>query len=182
MSSPSSPSHYYIDPASKSCQEWWLGRSVELASRGSLGISGLTASLFDLPVSSVPTSQSPRPTHIPPLSAVQSVEAAISTFRLALPFVFLDHDTNAPRPDVEPYDGLSDPWWIMLHANLYTAEMLMYKELAHHLQDAYKSAVSCARALVKLVGRIRPEQWGHVGEFGTRPSHSQTSRGKKIEV
>lgn len=90
-------------------------------------------------------------------------------FRAGLPLVFRDYDRGAQPPEVEPYDGPSDPWWIMLHANLYTAEMLMYKELAHHSRAAYESAVSCARALVKLVGLVRPDQWCYVGASPARP-------------
>jgi hypothetical protein len=105
-----------------------------------------------------------RPTHIPPLSACQAVEAAIQAFRRRTPLIFHDCPSTL-SPHDEVYDGPSDPWWIALHANLYTAEMLMYKELAHHEQRAYDTAVSCARAFVKLIARVPPEQWAYVGKW-----------------
>lgn len=124
----------------------------------------LIASFSDLATSPVPSAPVYRRTLIPPLSALHAVKAAISTFRTRLPWPFLDCDTASAGFVVAPYDGHNDPWWIMLHANLYTAEMLVHNELARHSLDAYEFAVSCARALVKLVRRIDVEQWRCVGE------------------
>lgn len=116
-------------------------------------------SLFDRPESSYP---SPHPsTHIPSLHAVQQVETALRLFRKRIPIAFTD--SPHPRSPDDQYDGPSDAWWIMMHANLYTAEMMMYKELAHHQPHAYETAVSCARGLVGFVQRLRPEKWVHVG-------------------
>lgn len=123
----------------------------------------LIASLSDHPISAVPTVQSPHPTHILPLSVVQSIEVAILTFRRSLPLVLRDYDTNAQPAVIEPYDGHSDPWWIMLHMNLYAAEMLTYIELAHHTRAKYHNAVSSARSIVKVVRHIVGSQWFHVG-------------------
>jgi hypothetical protein len=67
------------------------------------------------------------------------------------------------RSDV--YDGFSDPWWIMLHTNLYTAEVMMWKEWAHYQPGAYSTAVGGARAMVAFVSKIRPDQWTHVGTY-----------------
>ena len=105
------------------------------------------------------------PTHIPPLSVIQEVETAINLFRDRIPPIFAD----IPRSSEDDYDGVSDPWWIALHANLYTAEMMMFKEMALHQRGAYETAVRCARGLVILVRRIPPDSWAHVGEI--KPSH-----------
>jgi hypothetical protein len=107
------------------------------------------------------------PTHIPSLAAVQAVQIALEMFRKRLPPHFVH--TIDRRPSVlslgeEVYDGFADPWWIMCHLNLYTAEMLMWREMAHHRQKAYETAVSCARAIVGLVQRMRPESWIHLGQ------------------
>ena len=67
---------------------------------------------------------------------------------------------------MEVYDGFNDPWWIMLHANLCTAGVMMWKEKAHYDVNAYGAAVGCARAMVGVVRQIRPDQWPHVGESG----------------
>ena len=117
-------------------------------------------SLFDRPESSYPSAKPIR--RIPSIEMVQQAETAIHLFRKRLPLPFVDNPN--PRSGDEVYDGPSDPWWIMLHANLYTAEMMMYKELAHHQPHAYGTAVSCARALVSLVQRLSPHSWVHVGE------------------
>jgi len=71
------------------------------------------------------------------------------------------HDTSVP----EPYDGLNDPWFILLHTNLFTAEMMLFKEMAHHRLGSYERAVGCARAMVMFIRRMQPEQWVHVGMF-----------------
>lgn len=122
------------------------------------------SSLFDLPDAAKPTPHNPRPTHVPSLAAVQSVRDALIRLRKRIPAAFQDI-TNQSPPTEEPYDGVNDPYWILLHANLYTAEMLMWKEMAHHQRQGYESAVSCARALVDLVKRLRPEAWVHVGKY-----------------
>ena len=117
-------------------------------------------SLFDCPESSYPSLYPA--SHIPSLHAVQQVETALRLFRERLPIPFNDQPQSR-SPD-EHYDGSNDPWWIMLHTNLYTAEMMIFKELAHHQPQAYETAVSCARGLVDFVRRLRPENWVHVGE------------------
>jgi hypothetical protein len=60
----------------------------------------------------------------------------------------------------EEYDGHADPWWIQLHANLLTAEVLLYSELGRHRAGAYERAIQSARALVPHIARVR--QWAHV--------------------
>jgi hypothetical protein len=108
-----------------------------------------------------------RPTAFAPLVTVQSVERMTQVFRLRLPLPFHDLPTASQLPAPEPmepkYDGFNDPWWIMLHANLYTTELLVYKEMANHRKEAYDMAVSCARAHVGLIQRVKPDQWVHVG-------------------
>ena len=121
-------------------------------------------SLFDLAIASVPNPSTQLPRHVPPLEAIQEVEVAMACFRKRMPAIFQDLPRD-PHMGEEIYDGASDPWWIMLHANMYTAEMLMYREMAHHQPQGYQSAVSCARALVNLAQRIRPDQWAGVGEY-----------------
>jgi hypothetical protein len=118
------------------------------------------SSLFDLPESSVTVLRPDgrmSPSHIPSLVAVQSVQTALELFRKRIPPTFVD-------PSGPGYDGLADPWWILLHLNLYTAEMLMWKEMAHHRSKGYETAVSCARAIVGLVQRMRADSWIHLGE------------------
>lgn len=152
-----------------------------------LSYTWLMISLFDLPISSYAVPQSDRslaPTHIPPLEAVEAIEASINAFRDSIPPIFsvmqpisspVSSDNtsgsgsgsgNGAQLDTESYDGPSDPWWVMLHFNLLTAEMLLWKEKAHHVNGTYEMAVRCARAMVELVARMRPENWAHVGEWG----------------
>jgi hypothetical protein len=133
------------------------------------------SSLFDRPESSYPTiittssnststsSTTQPPTHIPCLSSTQEIEQALRVFRTRMPQPFQDHSTSSTPPSSQPYDGPNDPWWIMLHSNLYTAEMMMWKEMAHHQRGGYERAISCARALVEFTKQIKPENWVHVG-------------------
>lgn len=134
----------------------------------------MTSSLFDLPVASHPTPNA-RPTHIPPLEAIQHADRSLRTFREHLPAIFKyrpNSDTNFNAsghvsPDgtvIEPYDSFNDPWFILLHANLYTAEMMMWKEMAHHQVGAYERAVGCARAMVGFIRHLKSEHWVHVGK------------------
>lgn len=51
-----------------------------------------------------------------------------------------------------------------MHTNLYTAELMMSKEMAHHQVGAYQTAVGCARAMVAFIRPIQPDQWAHVGK------------------
>lgn len=129
-------------------------------------------SLFDLPVASHPIPHADGrmiPTHIPPLAPIQAVKSALGLFRSRIPAVFAYHPSQggsgsgSVSPSTEPYDGFSDPWFILLHVNIYTAEMMMWKEMAHHTAESYQTAVGCARALVAFVKCIRPDQWVHVG-------------------
>ncbi|RXK42505.1 hypothetical protein M231_00059 [Tremella mesenterica] len=129
----------------------------------SMGLLHRASHLFDLPISNLPmTHHETRvsPSHIPPLAAVVEVETSLRLFRARIPPALAD----PPRPTAgqEPYDGPSDPWWIQTHMNLYTAEMMMWKEMAHHQRQAYETAVSCARAIVGLAQRLRPESWIHL--------------------
>ena len=39
---------------------------------------------------------------------------------------------------------------------------MMWKEMAHHQRQAYEQAVSCARAMVTLVKRLRPDSYVHI--------------------
>ncbi|WVF70472.1 hypothetical protein IAT40_005262 [Kwoniella sp. CBS 6097] len=131
----------------------------------SLGLLHRSSALYDLAESSYPVSHGDgrfAPTHIPPLSAIQSVETALRLFRQRIPPCFAN-TTNAPPLNPEDiYDGFNDPWWLMCHANLFTAEMIMWREMAHHHAEAYERAVSCARGLVNLVERVSPENWANV--------------------
>lgn len=115
--------------------------------------------------------------HVAPLEAIQAVDVAIRTFRKriapALQDIPLRHASRVNRasPQSTPngdgansYSGTDDPWWIMLHSNLYVAEMLMWKEMSNYQRQVYESAVSCARALVTLAQKVKPESWAHVGE------------------
>jgi hypothetical protein len=138
------------------------------------------SSLFDRPESSQPTLTPSGvlqpPTHIAPLPLIQEVEQALRLFRNRIPQPFQDHSTvSLSNPNVRlnsyeheyDYDGSSDPWWIMLHSNLYTAEMVMWREMAHYQRGGYERAVSCARALVVFVKRLKGDDWVHVGESKT---------------
>lgn len=129
-------------------------------------------SLFDLPISSIATSQPDgriAPSHVPPLSTIQAVETSLNQFRARIPPLFAynhgSSGTSTPSDGMhtEVYDGFNDPWWIMLHTNLYTAEVMMWKETAHYQAAAYSTAVGCARAMVAFVAKIRQDQWTHVG-------------------
>ena len=122
------------------------------------------------------------PSHIPPLPAIQEVEKAIRTLRDCIPAIF-----NYPPPAshsngsgsisptdgsfIESYDSYNDPWAVLLHANLYTAEMMMWKEMAHYQVGAYERAVGCARAMVVFIRHMRPEHWVHVGMSFTIQSY-----------
>ncbi|GFZ43535.1 hypothetical protein JCM24511_01255 [Saitozyma sp. JCM 24511] len=120
----------------------------------STGLVHRASHLFDLPEASVLRPDG-RPTNVPSLTAVQAVQSALELFRKRIPAAFAD-------PPGSAYDGLADPWWILLHLNLYTAEMLMWKEMAHHRSKGYETAVSCARAIVGLVQRMRADSWIHL--------------------
>jgi hypothetical protein len=149
-----------------------IERASESTFAPSLGYWTHQFSLFDLPIASLP---GPRhsTTHIPPLPSIEAIELSLRIFRDRLPPVFdyrdnthynpgsiSPHDTSIP----EPYDGLNDPWFVLLHCNLFTAEMMMWKEMAHHRVGSYEQAVGCARALVMFIRRMRPENWVHVGQ------------------
>jgi hypothetical protein len=130
-------------------------------------------SLFDLPESSHSIAHPDgrlAPTHIPPLAPIQAVKSSLALFRSRVPNVFAYHPSHggsgsgSVSPTTEPYDGFNDPWFILLHVNIYTAEMMMWKEMAHHQAGAYETAVGCARALVAFIKCIRPDQWVHVGK------------------
>ncbi|KAK8865941.1 hypothetical protein IAR55_001090 [Kwoniella newhampshirensis] len=128
------------------------------------------SSLFDLPISSIPISQPDgriESIYRTPLPAIESVETALRLFRGRIPPPFV-YGRQAPNPPVPgqmgpiAYDGFSDPWWITLHANIYTAEMLMYREMANHRPEAYETAVSRARALVDLSQKVPLDAWANV--------------------
>ncbi|KAK4688000.1 hypothetical protein P7C73_g2109, partial [Tremellales sp. Uapishka_1] len=126
----------------------------------SLALLHRSSALFDLPESSRPCSPH-RPTHIPPVEEIRRVETALNVFRSRIPAVFAETNSRSPAAE-EEYEGKADPWWIVLHLNLYAAEMLMWKEMANHQSGAYETAVSCARALVLFVKAIKPENWALV--------------------
>ncbi|OCF41763.1 hypothetical protein I317_04369 [Kwoniella heveanensis CBS 569] len=132
----------------------------------SLGLLHRSSALYDLAESSYPVPLGNgrfAPTHIPPLAAVRNVETALRLFRQNIPPSFAVTTTNTPAIDPkDAYDGFADPWWIMCHANLFTAEMIMWREMAHHHVDAYERAVCCARGLVDLIKRVSPENWANV--------------------
>ncbi|WWC86277.1 uncharacterized protein L201_001150 [Kwoniella dendrophila CBS 6074] len=122
-------------------------------------------SLFDLPESSYPITLPDgrvAPANIAPLSAVQSVQIALQNFRRRIPDIFKDFTQNPVQPTEVPYDGLSDPWFIMLHSNLYAAEMLCWRELANYHPNTYETAVRSARAQVNLVRRIPNNTWANL--------------------
>lgn len=121
------------------------------------------------------------------------MQTAIENLRKRIPYPFIDHSTISTPPTMQNnlvgssagpslhspgtarsnsfgssspdnYDGFADPWWCMMHYNLYTAEMMMWREMAHHTKGAYETAVSCARAIVGFTRRMRPESWVHLGQ------------------
>lgn len=104
------------------------------------------------PLSLCPDGQT-NPMRTPPRSAVKYVRTALKLFRKRIPAVFADQistgSSNSPHAE-DMYDGMADPWWILCHMNLYTAEMKM----THHRPTAYETAVSCARAVVGMVRRM----------------------------
>lgn len=114
------------------------------------------------------------PDHIPPLHEIHRAQAALERFRARLP---LDLQLPPPRPrtgssssgDDGAYYALADPWYILLHANLLTAEMLTWREMANYDGSTYHRAIASARGLVKLVQYMQPETWVHVGKFTQSP-------------
>jgi hypothetical protein len=150
-----------------------------------LSLAHLTTSLFDLPIASRPISNG-RPSHIPPMGPIQEVERAIHSLRDHIPPIFAyrpgsdthSNGSGSISPDgsiIEGYDSFNDPWFVLLHANLYTAEMMMWKEMAYHQVGAYERAVGCARALVLFVRHMRPEHWVHVGKSLSSLHYMSTS-------
>lgn len=133
----------------------------------------LTSSLNDLPESSIPYLRPDGrllPDHIPPVHKVRLVETAIAIFRQRLP---AEYAFPPPPPmqlgpggngDATGYLAMSDPWYILLHVNLYTAEMLTWREMSHYDVAAYHRAVASAREVVRLVAGIRSDDWVHVGK------------------
>ncbi|WVQ70943.1 hypothetical protein IAR50_000468 [Cryptococcus sp. DSM 104548] len=74
-------------------------------------------------------------------------------------------NTTTTPAQGQVYDGPADPFWILLHINLYTAEMLMWWEMANHQgvgAEAHRSAVQCARAVVGLVAVVPDDKWANV--------------------
>ncbi|WVQ97444.1 hypothetical protein IAU59_004557 [Kwoniella sp. CBS 9459] len=131
----------------------------------SLGLLHRSSALYDLAESSYPVPLGDgrfAPTHIPPLPAVQVVEQALRLFRQRIPPCFTNTISTPPANPEDTYDVFGDPWWIMCHANLYTAEMIMWREMANYHAEVYERAVSCARGLVDLVKRVAPENWANV--------------------
>ncbi|ORX35974.1 hypothetical protein BD324DRAFT_514442 [Kockovaella imperatae] len=128
----------------------------------SVGLLQRANHLFDLPISNHVDPRTRRPSHVPPLSAVQQVATALQLFRERIPIPFRDFVPSYAMDPSEVYDGPQDPWWVAMHANLLLAEIMMWKEMAHHKRSAYDQAVSCARAMVTLVKRLRPESYVHM--------------------
>jgi hypothetical protein len=99
----------------------------------------------------------------------------------------LDLQIPPPRPrtgssssgDDGAYFALADPWYILLHANLLTAEMLTWREMANYDGSTYHRAIASARGVVKLVQYMQPETWVHVGkstQFLQFPAGHQLTR------
>ncbi|ODO07251.1 hypothetical protein L198_00830 [Cryptococcus wingfieldii CBS 7118] len=115
-------------------------------------------------------------TYMAPMPEIKDLQTAIALFRqhIPAPFTFPPSpassaplsgpSTTPPSPTAYPdiYDGPSDPFWILLHTNLYTAEMLMWWEMANHQTEAHRSAVQCARAIIGLVVLVPDEKWANV--------------------
>ncbi|WWC66292.1 uncharacterized protein I206_100193 [Kwoniella pini CBS 10737] len=123
------------------------------------------SALYDLPESSYPITLPDGQvgtSYSPPFSVIQSVQMAIQRFRQRIPRIFLDFTQNVTPPSGVLYDGLSDPWWIMVHSNLYTAEMMCWRELANYQANVYENAVRSARAHVSLVRRIPDHLWANM--------------------
>lgn len=134
----------------------------------SLGLLHAANHLFDRPEADQPIATPAGilpPTHIAPLSEIQKVETAIRLFRQRIPGPFLDPGASPSPPPHQPlYEGHKDPWWIVFHFNLLTAEMLLWRELAHHQRVAYESAVGAARQILGLAKRLPADSWVHVGQ------------------
>ncbi|WWC58693.1 uncharacterized protein I303_101237 [Kwoniella dejecticola CBS 10117] len=131
----------------------------------SIALLHRASALFDLPESSYPRMLPDGrigTSYVPPIPAIQSVQIAIQRFRLRVPEVFHDFTQNVTPPSETVYDGMSDPWWIVFHSNLYTAEMIAWRELANHHSNVYENAVRSARALVNLVRRIPEHAWANM--------------------
>nr|XP_019049274.1 hypothetical protein I302_03056 [Kwoniella bestiolae CBS 10118]OCF28204.1 hypothetical protein I302_03056 [Kwoniella bestiolae CBS 10118] len=131
----------------------------------SLALLHRASTLYDLPESSYPINLPDGrvgTSNIAPIPALQSVQGALSNFRQRLPEIFQDFTQYTSPPSETPYDGLSDPWWIMFHSNLYTAEMLCWRELAGHHSNVYENAIRSARALVNLVRRVPNDSWANL--------------------
>lgn len=63
------------------------------------------------------------------------------------------------------YNGFDDPWWIMLHANIYTTQMFISAEHAIYAPSLYPIAVGSARSLAALMRRVPKRGWIHLGEY-----------------
>ena len=121
----------------------------------------LIHSLFDRP-SKRYASFSTQPSEF--MKECTSLETACANLRKRIPPAF-----QYPRPTISAhdlgspiYDGASDPWWIQLHIDLYTTEMLLHSQLASYRSEAYEQAISAARAVVPLVRQIRNDQWARI--------------------
>lgn len=116
---------------------------------------------LDHPTVSTPPTM---PMNIPPPN-LMGLSASTNAAPMRSPSTGRSDSFGAGSSTPDMYDGFGDPWWCMLHYNLYTAEMMMWKEMAHHSKGAYETAVSCARAIVGFTRRMRPESWVHLGEY-----------------
>lgn len=119
------------------------------------------------------------PNHVPPLHRVQAVEAALTLFRQSLSpqqqFPPLADPSTAASGSSAASPGLhvrlADPYYVLLHANLLTAEMLTWREMANYDGGAYHRSIACARGVVQLVTCMKPEHWLHVGKSSIYSGH-----------
>jgi hypothetical protein len=61
-------------------------------------------------------------------------------------------------------DIKSDPWLIVAHSNLVTAEMMTLIELSHHDESAYEKAVAKARDIIDYASKFNVHDLANVGE------------------
>ncbi|OCF55433.1 hypothetical protein L486_06916 [Kwoniella mangroviensis CBS 10435] len=131
----------------------------------SLALLHRASALYDLPESSyaitLPDGRVGTSTTAP-LTSIQSVQVALTNLRQRVPDSFQDYTQYTSPPSEVLYEGLCDPWWIMFHSNLYTAEMLCWRELAEHHPNVYENAVRSARALTNLVRRVPNDSWANL--------------------
>lgn len=132
----------------------------------SLALLSRASNLFDLAIPMSTTTHEHDPTPHPfTLNALQSLDTAMSHFQQSISPIYLDDPMS-----VSSYNGIDDPWWIMLHANLYTTQMFISAEQAVYAPTVYPLAVGSARSLARLMRRVPKSGWVHLGSSASRES------------